>query len=101
MSRVLQRDYRSLFIKKSRVLSSKFHVFYIKDFDRNVCKVTVKKRVGNAVIRNFYKRRLRVILNGLNFKKKHLVLGVVLYKHQLDFENERQSVVKVLKPLVD
>lgn len=95
----MKKDFQSLFYEK-RILSSKNYVFYLKDFDLMVCKVTVKKKIGNAVVRNLYKRRLRVILRSLHFKRNYLILGVVMRKHELDFESEKNYVVKVLQPLI-
>lgn len=94
-----KKDYQSLFEHK-RILASPYYVFYIKDFEDMVYKATVKKRIGNAVTRNWYKRRLRAVLASLSFDKSYLLLGVVLKRHNFSFESEKLHVNKVLQPIV-
>lgn len=97
--RPLKKDYDALFARGKRLKSS-HHIFFCSASPKSVFRVAAKKKIGNAVRRNWHKRRLRSILNGVSFSKDYFVLGVVLRGHDLSFEEEKKIVCRSLRSII-
>lgn len=99
MKHPLKKDYDALFTKGKR-LKSAHHIFFYNASPKSVFKVAAKKKIGNAVSRNWHKRRLRSILSSVSFSKGYFILGVVLRGHCLSFEEEKKIVCRSLRSII-
>ncbi len=97
--RVHLKDYDEL-IKKGRRFFSPLYVVYSAPFTELAIRPAVKKKVGNAVVRNKEKRRIRVILKKARFKTPQLILAILLKKSELSFLEKQKLLLQSIRPLL-
>lgn len=87
--KVNKKDFKELFQKGKKIYRGYF-VAYYGDYDRNIVKIGIKKKVGNSVKRNYHKRFMRNLVGLLdkqnNFIGNKLVLIVILREINFSFE---------------
>lgn len=88
-------------IETGKVYKNKFLVIYIKqnNYNKNRFGVTVGTKVGNAVIRNKFKRQIRNIVdNCKNFYSKDLDYIIIVRKSCLNisYEELKDSFQKLI-----
>ncbi len=93
------KDYQDL-IRSGKKLYSTYYLIYLKPHDRTLIKTAVKKKAGPAVFRNYEKRVMRAVLNGLTFQKNWLLLAIHLKKSVLTFEQKKELLTRTLRPLL-
>ena len=67
-----RKYYKRLYESKNKARSKYFLIIYILDANEDLSKagITVSKKVGNAVVRNKVKRRIRAFLREYTFIEK-------------------------------
>lgn len=91
-------------IKKKHSLINEYYVIYIK---KNIetshfrLGVSVSKKIGNAVVRNTEKRRIREIFRNLKGELKNYDIFVVARENslKLTFEEKKNAIIDLLKKL--
>ena len=88
-------------IKNHQAYRDKYYYVYVENNNsEEIYKfgISVSKKIGNAVTRNFYKRRIRNILDK-NIYKKGIKCIIILRKGALDasFEQLEKSLINILK----
>ena len=86
-------------IKNNKKLSSKYFVVYYinnKGIHDRYC-ISISKKIGNAVIRNTYKRKIKDILMKNNFNK-NCDYVIIVKKSILNesYDNIKNDLVKIL-----
>ena len=99
MSKLLFKEYRDL-IKNGKKIYSRFYLFYYTVRIPNEIKVSAKRKIGNAVKRNYEKRVLRNILNNLSFKNSVFILAICLQPSELTYPEKEALVKRTLRPLL-
>lgn len=85
--------------KNSKVYHTKFFVlFYLKDKNKRF-SVVASKKVGNAVKRNFAKRRLRALFIEHEFEKDSFILVAKKDIIKVRFDNLQYIFKKSIKAL--
>ncbi len=100
MNKIFYKDYQLLF-KKGRKIYSPLHIIYYIDFHKQVLKTAAKKKLGNAVKRNYEKRIIRDILTNFSFKKSYFILVICQKTFKCDFKGKISHFEQLLKPLVN
>lgn len=99
--RILKSQEFTRIISKRRFYATKGMVLYVDKAQQENCRIgiTVKKKVGNAVVRNKCKRQIRAICDEIfNFKEKFDV--VILIKEPFlenSYENNRKRLENLYK----
>ena len=88
-------------IKNRRFIASPGIVLYIKKKEENHARVgiTVKKKIGNAVVRNKVKRQLRMIIQNIyKFDEEFDSIFLIKEKYlENDFESNKNIVNSLYK----
>lgn len=90
-------------IKKQKAFKGKYYYIYCERKDSNsIYKfgISVSKKIGNAVIRNLYKRRIRCILDKNTYQKDFICI-IILRKSVLEatYSEIENSLIIDLKKL--
>ncbi len=93
-------DFRSL-LNGKKIVNKYLTIFFKKLSYKNNNKLNIsfvtKKKIGNAVIRNKIKRRLRNIMNDANKKiKLNLTYSYLLIAKKTVFEDSYENIKKTL-----
>ena len=99
MSKIFYKDYRVLF-KKGEKIHSRLHIVYYIDFHKQVLKTAAKKKLGNAVKRNYERRIIRHILSNFSFKRNYFILVICQKAIKGDFKEKIRYFERLLKPLM-
>ncbi|BBM88888.1 hypothetical protein COTS27_00575 [Spirochaetota bacterium] len=94
------KDYKQLFVKRNKIYAGYCVFYYKKHSVRRVIKASASRKVGKAHDRNYYKRRIRSILQSLPLKDNILILAIILKPHQMTFDDEKKYLAKKLKTLL-
>lgn len=87
--RVAKKEFGELF-KKGEKIYNRYFVIYYKNYSFDITKVSIKKKVGNSVNRNYHKRLFRSAIQLIKkenfFLKEKLVLVIILKKINFNFD---------------
>ena len=97
------REFDSI-IKKGQCKKNNEYVIYYIDNDREIDRfgISVSKKIGNAVVRNYYKRIIRNICDkskNLYSKKKDYIIIMRKGLCVLNFNEQEKSMKDLLKKI--
>ena len=93
-------------IKNKHFYSSSVMTIYVREKKEDVCRIgiSVKKKIGNAVVRNKLKRQLRSIISKNDYQNNFnciIILGKgILAKNYQQMDNNLQDAFKKLNILL-
>ena len=92
-------DFKEI-ILNGKSIKAKYYNIYYKDID-NKCKfgLAVSKKIGNAVVRNKIKRRVKAIIdkNKKLFSNKNYIIMVKREILNLSFKEMEENLIEMLK----
>ena len=92
-------EIKKLVDKPNKSVGSKYYVVYYQDSESTKIAVSVSKKLGKAVFRNYQKRLAREILRR-NFdllRNKKLLLVVKVNSIALSFNEKEKEIIRLLK----
>ncbi|HMB01352.1 MAG TPA: ribonuclease P protein component [Spirochaetota bacterium] len=99
MSKVLYKDYKKLFNKGEKKHTRYYVAYYIRYPEFHI-KTAVKKRIGNAVKRNYEKRVIKNILKNTKFKGNFLIFVILIAPCLQTFENKKKYIHTLLADII-
>lgn len=94
------KDFQAIFKQGKSVANRKFVVYFL-DKEQQHCRLglSVSKRLGNAVVRNQIKRRIRHAVMGLIPQLKHRDFVIIARSgvEELDYASLQKNLYHVLK----
>lgn len=77
-----------------------FSIYYKKDVDTKIV-VSVSKKIGKAVERNYQKRIVKEILrkNISQIKNMHILISVKILSLELNYEEKSREVCKLIRKI--
>ncbi len=90
-------------IKAKQTVKNKFFVIHYTNniYNYNRYGISIGKKIGNAVTRNKYKRKIKAILskNNINSSKDYVIIvrKEILYLNYLEIEKELIKLIKEIK----
>lgn len=84
-------------VKLKKSVGNRYYVIYYNESNETKVAISVSKKVGNAVVRNYQKRVVREILNKHFEKITNKYLLIVIKKNCLDLSFiEKEEMLKIL-----
>ena len=94
-------EIKKLVDKPNKSVGNKYYAVYYKDSESTKVAISVSKKLGTAVFRNYQKRITREILRR-NFdllRDKELLVVVKTNSVALSFDNKEKEIVRLLKSI--
>lgn len=96
-----QEDFRAVY-KNGRLIFGRYLAAHFLPIDNDEIKIgiSVSKKVGNAVIRNRIKRRIRDIISKLITElppKHHIIIGAKVRSKDASYDQLKRDLIKLLK----
>lgn len=90
-------------LAKKHSVGSKYYVLYFERTDEVKIAVSVSKKLGNAVVRNYQKRVTKEILREFleDYQGYSFLLVCKIPSLDLDFENKKKQIQYVLNKMKD
>ncbi len=89
-----------VFANKKSVKNQYFGIHYVKDIDQSHFRfaLSIGRKYGNAVSRNFRKRQIRTIISTIQQLLNHVQFVVVVYpkSSDLSFEDVKKNVLQLI-----
>ena len=85
-------------VKLRNTVGNRYYIIYIKDSDKTKVAISVSKKLGNAVTRNYQKRVVReIVSNSMQYITNKNVLIVVKNSClDISFDEKKQMLEKLL-----
>ena len=85
-------------VKMKQTIGNKYYIIYMNDSESTKIAISVSKKIGNAVVRNYSKRVVREIVSkNLSYIQNKTILIVVKKSFlEITFDEKRKTLEKLL-----
>ena len=97
-----KKELKILFNKTNKLYNKNYVVYYIP-YEKTKVKVSAKKKIGKAVVRNYEKRVVREILSKFIFQQNYFVIVIChcSFPKNYNFKIKKKNLTKMLAPLIE
>ncbi len=88
-------------VKLRKSVGNRFYVIYYNDTNETKVAISVSKKLGNAVVRNYQKRVIREIVSKqlIKLKNKHILIVVKTNSLVLKFDEKKNMINSLIKKI--